>query len=550
MRASNSHQKLFWLAKIAYIEAGILDSDFFNPMKVVPMNGAESLVSTLLGGGVDVSFANPGTSEMHYVAALDKIEGMRCVLCLFEGVATGAADGYARMAEKPAATLLHLGPGLANGIANLHNAKKARSSVVNIVGDHAIHHLKHNAPLTSDIVGLAKPVSAWVKAATTSRTVGPDGAEAIAAASAPPGQVATLILPADTAWNGDGVVGIPPKISAPEQVEDVVIENAAKFISGDHRTLILLGADALREAPLQTVAKIKAKTGVSVMAEGMNARIQRGAGRLSVDRIPYPVPQAVEILSNFSQVLLVGASEPVGFFAYPHLPSQLTPKGCRIETLACPGQDCLGALVALANALDADHAQPELQCLDKPQKPKGPITIDTIAAAIGALLPENAIVVDESITTGRNFFPYTSGAHPHDWLQNCGGSIGLGLPMAIGAAVACPDRKVICLESDGSGMYCPQALWTQAREGLDITTLIFANRSYNILVGELAGVGAGTPGPTATGMLSLNRPVIDWVGFARSLGVEATRVEDSQDLCQAFEHAIAVDGPSLVEVIF
>ena len=514
------------------------------------MNGAESLVTTLLNGGVNVSFANPGTSEMHYVAALDKIKGMHCVLCLFEGVATGAADGFARMAERPAATLLHLGPGLGNGIANLHNAKKARSPVVNIVGDHARHHLEHDAPLTSDIIGLARPVSAWVKTSASSTMVGRDGAEAIASACKPPGQVATLILPADTAWNGGGVIGSVPKIPQPEEVEDSKVENAAEFIRGTDETLILLGADALMENSLKTVAKIQAKTGVQILAEGMNARVQRGAGRLSVERIPYPVPQALEILRNFRQILLVGASTPVGFFAYPDLPSQLTPEGCRVETLASPGQDCVGALEKLASAVNASNIRPVLKTLDKPQKPIGPLSVDNIAAAIGALIPENAIIVDESITTGRNFFSYTSGALPHDWLQNCGGSIGLGLPMAIGAAVACPDRKVICLESDGSGMYCPQALWTQAREGLDITTLIFANRSYNILVGEFAGVGAGAPGPTATDMLSLERPVIDWVAFSKSLGVEASRVDNSHDLYVAMERALSVEGPSLVEIIF
>ncbi|HAA91107.1 MAG: acetolactate synthase large subunit [Rhodospirillaceae bacterium] len=513
------------------------------------MNGAESLVKTLLKGGVDVSFANPGTSEMHYVAALDKIDGMRCVLCLFEGVVTGAADGYARMTGKPAATLLHLGPGLGNALANLHNAKKARSPIVNIVGEHATHHVKYNSPLTSDIEGIARPVSAWVKTSMTADAVGPDGAEAIAAARQAPGQIATLILPADTAWNDGGVVGEVPPIPAPDPISGDAIEAAAEMLQENEPTLILLGGSALMETPLETAARIKAKTGADVMAEGMNTRIQRGVGRLPVIRIPYPVPQALDILKDYRQILLVGAADPVGFFAYPGKPSRLAPDGCRVETLALPEQDCAGALIALSNAVGADSATPELQQPDRPERPTGAITLDSIACAIGALLPENAIVVDESVTTGRGFLPFTAGAGPHDWLQNRGGAIGLGLPMATGAAIACPDRKVICLESDGSGMYCPQAIWTQAREGLDVTTLIFANRSYNILKGELAGVGAGNPGPTAIDMLSLDRPTIDWVGFTRSLGVEATQVDNADDLCTAFERAIAVEGPSLVEVV-
>jgi acetolactate synthase-1/2/3 large subunit len=513
------------------------------------MNGAESLVRTLLKGGVDVSFSNPGTSEMHYVAALDKVDGMRCVLCLFEGVATGAADGYARMTGKPAATLLHLGPGLGNALANLHNAKKATSPIVNIVGEHATHHVQYNSPLTSDIEGIARPVSAWVKTSKTAATVGPDGAEAIAAALAAPGQIATLILPADTAWNDGGVVGVVPDIPTRELVDDAALTSAADMLKGDGPTLLLLGGSALMEQPLAIAARIKAATGADVMAEGMNTRLQRGAGRLPVIRIPYPVPQALDILKKYRQIILVGAADPVGFFAYPGKPSRMAPEGCTVETLANPAQDCVQALDALCDAVGTNDAVPELQKPERPIRPTGAITLDSIASAIGALLPENAIVVDESVTTGRGFLPFTAGAAPHDWLQNRGGAIGLGLPMATGAAVACPDRKVICLESDGSGMYCPQALWTQAREGLDVTTLIFANRSYNILKGELAGVGAGNPGPTAIDMLSLDRPIIDWVAFSKSLGVDAVQVDNADDLCTAFEAAIEVDGPSLVEIV-
>ena len=281
------------------------------------MNGAESLVRTLLKGGIDVSFANPGTSEMHYVAALDKIDGMRCVLCLFEGVVSGAADGYARMAGKPAATLLHLGPGLGNALANLHNAKKATSPIVNIVGEHATHHIQYNSPLTSDIEGIAWPVSAWVKTSMTSNAVGPDGAEAIAAAQTAPGNISTLILPADTAWNEGGVIGNVPKIPKREAVSGEALSTAIELLKNDKKTLLLLGGSTLMEKPLEVAGRIKTKTGADVLAEGMNTRIQRGVGRLPIIRIPYPVPQALEILKDYQQIILVGAADPVGFFAYP-----------------------------------------------------------------------------------------------------------------------------------------------------------------------------------------------------------------------------------------
>jgi acetolactate synthase-1/2/3 large subunit len=513
------------------------------------MNGAESLVHTLLKGGVDVCFTNPGTSEMHFVAALDKIEGMRCVLCLFEGVASGAADGYARMVGKPAATLLHLGPGLGNALANLHNAKKARSPIVNVVGEHATYHIQYNTPLTSDIAGIARPVSGWVDTATDPASVGPMGAAAIAAARTSPGQVATLILPGDAAWNDGGVIGEVPAIPEPESVDDSAIDTAAEHLRGDDRTLLLLGAGALFEEPLEVAGTIAAATGCDVMAEGMNSRLQRGAGRLFVNRIPYPVDQALAALAPYRRIILAGARPPAVFFAYPGKPSLIAPEGCDVVTLAEARQDVAGALRGLADAVGARPGTANLQPLERPARPTGPITLEAIANAIGTLLPENAIVADESVTTGRNFYPFTKGAPPHDWLQNRGGSIGLGLPMATGAAVACPDRKVVCLESDGSGMYCVQALWTQARENLDVTTLLFANRAYNILKGELANVGAGNPGPRAHDMLTLDRPTLDWIDIASGMGVEAERVETADQLCDAFERGLAVKGPYLVEVV-
>ncbi|MCB1743781.1 MAG: acetolactate synthase large subunit [Gammaproteobacteria bacterium] len=513
------------------------------------MNGAESLVHTLLEGGVDVCFANPGTSEMHFVAALDRIEGMRCVLCLFEGVVSGAADGYARMTGRPAATLLHLGPGLGNALANLHNAKKARSPIVNVVGEHATYHIQYNTPLTSDIAGIARPVSGWVDTASTPESVGPKGAEAIAAARTAPGQVATLILPGDAAWTEGGVVGKVPTIPERDPIDATQVDQAAQALRGAGKSLLLLGAGALFEAPLELAGRIAAATSCDVMAEGMNTRLQRGAGRLAVNRIPYPVDQGLETLAPYQRIVLIGAGVPAVFFAYPNKPSLLAPEHCQTLALARPDQDCQAALQALADAVGARPGTARLQQPERPQRPSGPMTLEAIASAIGALLPENAVVVDESITTGRNFYPFTCGAPPHDWLQNRGGSIGIGLPMATGAAIACPDRKVICLESDGSAMYNPQALWTQAREGLNVTTLVFANRAYNILRGELRNVGAQNPGPRANDMLSLDRPTLDFVALAKSMGIEAVRVDNADDLYTAFERGLSIQGPAVIEVV-
>jgi acetolactate synthase-1/2/3 large subunit len=510
------------------------------------MNGAESLVRTLVAGGVDVSFTNPGTSEMHFVAALDRVEGMRCVLFLFEGGATGAADGYARMADKPASTLLHLGPGLGNGLANLHNAKRARSPVVNIVGEHATYHRQYDAPLTSDIESIARPVSAWVKTCEDSRAVAQEGAAAIAAARAAPGGVATLILPADTAWGEGGEVAAVAAIPERAKASEGAIREAADALRSGAPAVLFLGDRTLRQEGLDLAARIATATGARLVAQVSNARIERGAGRQPIDRLPYPVDVAVERLAGVKHLIILGTTPPVAFFAYPEKPSELQPQDCEIKVLAGPEMDQLDALRRLADLVGASREAPALSG-QKPDLPKGPLNADTIGLALGALMPEGAIICDESITTGRNFFPATRSAAPHDWLQLSGGSIGLGIPMATGAAIACPDRKVINLQADGSGLYTAQALWTQARENLDVLTLIWANRSYAILKAELANVGAN-PGRKALDMLTLDHPAIDWVSLARGFGVEARRVEDLDSFLAAFRAGISRRGPFLIEV--
>src|ERR1700730_16491475 len=493
------------------------------------MNGAESLVRTLVAGGVDVCFANPGTSEMHFVAALDRVEGMRCVLGLFEGVVTGAADGYFRMKGTPASTLLHLGPGLANGLANLHNAKKANSGIVNIVGQHAVHHIGYNAPLPSDIEGLARPMSAWVRTSPDAKSVAKDGAAAIAAAKSAPPQIPTLILPADTAWNK-------------------AVGTAAKVLRGGDATLLLRPGSALTERGLALAAQIAGKTGCKVMGQTFNPRMARGRGRFSIARIRYLIEKALRILKDFRHIILVETNDPVAFFAYPNKPSLLKPEGCEVLRMTSGGENSVAALEALASAVGAKPQDAKPQALVEIANPTGALTYASIAQAIAMAIPENAIVVDESVTTGRGFFPPTAAAAPHDWLQNMGGSIGFSTPVATGAAVACPDRKVICMVGDGSAMYTLQSLWTQAREGLNVTTIVFANRIYQILRGEFDGVGAGEPGQRALDMLKIDRPTLDWVALARGMGVPARAVTTADDFNKALEAAVAEPGPRLIEV--
>jgi acetolactate synthase-1/2/3 large subunit len=515
------------------------------------MNGADALCDTLLAGGVDTCFANPGTSEMHFVAALDRKPKMRCVLGLFEGVVTGAADGYARMAEKPAATLLHLGPGLANGLANLHNARRARSPVVNIVGDHATYHLKHDAPLTSDIEGLARPMSHWVGRVPNADHVSCEAAQAIAQARTAPGRIATLILPADAAWTETSapLSAVTPPLERARVLQPHIAAAAAAIRSGKRTTLMLSGV-ALRANALAVAGRIAKATGVRLLAQQSNARLERGAGRVEIARVPYPVEQALQALNDIDNLILIGAKAPVAFFAYPGKPSSMLPEGCHVLQLADPGDDLLHALQWLADELGVGaDVKPDVMEFRRPDPPTGALTPATVATALAALMPEQSIICDESVTSGRNLFQFTRTVPPHDYLQLAGGAIGEGLPMAAGAAIACPDRKVISLEADGSGMYTLQALWTQARETLDVTTVVFSNRSYAILHGELRGVGAGAPGVNARRMLDLDQPALQWTHLAAGMGVEARRATTAEEFSKALSAALAHKGPFLIEAV-
>ena len=525
------------------------------------MNGAESLVRALVDSGVDVCFANPGTSEMHFVAALDRIGGIRCVLGLFEGVVTGAADGYARMAERPAATLLHTGPGLANGVANLHNARKAGVGVVNVVGEHAVWHLAHDAPLTADIEGIARPVSHWLRTAASADALGTDGAAAVAAARVPPGRIATLVVPANVAWEAVGVDGADaaaasprsdaPAALAPVPVDPRRIADVAALLGGDEPVTLVLGGPALREAALERAGRIAAATGATLLCETFKTRMERGAGRVPVTDVPYRVADAVELLAPFPHVVTVGAKPPVAFFAYPDTRSELTAESARVHALANADEDVLGALVELERLVDAGGADPGLQALAPPERcADGPLTPETLANVVARLLPADAIVVDESITGGRALFGATRASVRHDWLEVCGGSIGGGFPLATGAAVACPDRRVLCVEGDGSAMYTVQSLWTQAREGLDVTSVVLANGGYEILKLELDNVRAergGAGSRVALDMMELDRPDIDWTSLARAMGVRAVRAETVAELEAALEASFARPGPCLIE---
>jgi acetolactate synthase-1/2/3 large subunit len=511
------------------------------------MNGAESLVRTLLASGIDICFANPGTSEMHFVAALDRAPGMRCVLGLFEGVVTGAADGYGRMAGKPAATLMHCGPGLANGLAYLHNAKRARTPIVNIVGDQATYHAPLDPPLASDVEGFARPVSQWVKKTLRTETLGTDAAEAVAGALAAPGGIATLILPSDVSWNEGGTPGTPLSFQARTKVSGDAIAGAARALKSREPAVILLAGAALQADSLATAYSIAQATGARIMAPTFNARIARGRGRPLLDIVPYPVDDAVAQLKDVKHLILVGTKEPVAFFAYPGKPGIMSPKDAASHVLASALDDLPDALSRLAAELNCpDVPVPEHRTNAPPGS--GPMSAEGAAATLAALSPENAILVDEAITLRGPFFAATKTAAAHDWLQVPGGAIGGGLPLATGAAIGAPDRRVIAIQADGSAMYTIQALWTQARENLDVTTLILSNRKYAILFHELKQVGA-VGGHASRDLFALDRPDLDWTGMAKSMGVEAARAETLERFADLLTHANGRRGPFLIELV-
>ena len=513
------------------------------------MNGAEAFIETLSACGLEVCFANPGTSEMQLVAAVDRQHGMRAILGLFEGVVTGAADGYGRMAGKPAVTLLHLGPGLGNGLANLHNARRAGTPVINMVGDHATYHLHYDAPLTSDAAGVARPMSDWVRTSKSARDLAHAGAEAFATAQSYPGKIATVVVPADHAWTEGSAKVAVPVLAAPAKAPAETIMAVAAALQGDGPKALFLGGRALRGAALVAAGRIAAATGARLICETFAARHERGAGRVAVEKLPYFGEQAEAYLAQFKTIVFCGTEPPVSFFAYPGKPSWLSPAGSNLVRLSSLREDAEAALTGLADALGAP-AGPALvaQPAAFPWEP-GKLNSANIGAVLAELLPAGAIVSDESATSGGAAFAMCGGAAQHDWLQLTGGAIGQGLPLAVGAAVACPDRKVIALQADGGGMYTVQALWTMARENLDVTTVILNNGSYAILNIELMRVGVQNPGPKALSMLDLKNPPIQWTHLSEGMGVPAVRVDTAEGFHAALVEALAHKGPRLIEAM-
>ena len=513
------------------------------------MNGAQSLVQTLVNCGVDICFANPGTSEMHLVAALDSVKGLRPVLCLFEGVATGAADGFGRIAGKPAATLLHLGPGLANGLANLHNARRAATPVVNVVGDHATWHLQYDALLTSDIAGFARPASGWVHESKSAKLAASDAARAVQAARAAPGCVATLILSADAAWNpAERAAERLPDIG-PARVSADRIEDVARLMSDGRKTAVLLRGPALIGDGLEAAGRIQAKTGARLLCDTFAPHAEMGAGRVPVERIPYFGEQVTAFLAGTEQMIMVGSTPPVSFFAYPGKPSWCVPEGCELIYLAHPHEDGVRALQDLADAMAAPKQAASRVALQLPGLPTGLLNSLSVAQIIAQLTPDHAIYADESNTSSLPLLMTLARARPHTHLPLAGGSIGQGLPLAVGAALAAPDRKVVCPHGDGGAAYTMQALWTMAREKLDVTTVIYANRSYAILNYEMYRVGVPGIGDHARAMLDLHNPEMNWTQIAGGLGVEASRATTAEEFATQYQSAMKQRGPRLIEAM-
>ncbi|MDQ1471039.1 MAG: acetolactate synthase large subunit [Bryobacterales bacterium] len=510
------------------------------------MTGAESLLRTLLAGGVDTCFMNPGTSEMHFIAALDRVPGLRSVLCLFEGVCSGAADGYARATGRPAATLLHLGPGLANGLSNFHNARKARSPVVCIVGEHATPHLKVEAPLTSDIQAFARTVSNHVRTAQSADDIGPATAETIAAAWGPPGEVATLIVPADYSWSKTEILGqsIAP-LAVPFPCNQAL--DAAARLLREPGTAILLGGKSVNERALKAAGRISAATGTRIITARNVAKIASGRAFYPAPQVPYFPEAALPFLADIQNLILVEAERPVSFFAYPSTPSYMTSDSCRDFVLAARGEDGTAALEALAEGLPP-VVLPSIAIPKAPMEDVG-LTLDHIGLTLAALLPENSLVSDEMVSSAGKILDHLKSAAGHEFMPVTGGSIGQGLPVATGAAIGCPGRKVVALEGDGSGMYTPQSLWTMARENLNVVTVILVNRRYRILEIEMQRTGAHGFGEKAESMLDIGNPDLNWTGIARSLSVSATCATTARQFSSHFRDAIRQTGPSLIEAL-
>ncbi len=511
------------------------------------MNGAESLVKAAIGSGVEVCFANAGTTELPIVVALGSTPGIRSVLGLFEGVCTGAADGYGRMLDRPAMTLLHLGPGFANGIANLHNARRAYSPVLNVIGEHATWHRDSDPPLAMNIEGLVRTVSGWWRTNRSTQDIPGDIAHAVAEARL--GQVTSLIVPNDFQlgeFNGPSGEVAPVPF---DPIDPDVIEAAASRLKSRSRIALFLGGRALRRPGLDSIARIKKVLGCDLFTQSLPGYMERGSGLPAVNRVAYFPEQARTMLSSYEVVLLAGTPEPVTFFGYPGIKSRILADEQERIRLCSDRQDVATALEYLADALSGPtHCMDTLTSAERPGLPTGELTADKACVTLAALQPDDVIIVDEALTSGSAYYPLTASLPPHSLMTLAGGSIGYGIPCALGAAIACPDRPVINLQADGSGLQTVQGLWTQAHEGLNITTLICSNRSYRILQLELAR--AGIPSSVhESAFLEFKAPPIDWVKIARGFGVPGVSVSTAEDLARQLGRALAEAGPHLIEML-
>jgi acetolactate synthase-1/2/3 large subunit len=508
------------------------------------MNGAEALWRTLVDAGVGVCFTNPGTTEMDLVRAFDAVDGLRAVLCLFEGIATGAADGYGRVAGQPAVSLLHVAPGLANGLANLHNARRAHTPLVNIVGDYPTWHRNRDALLSADLSSLAVPMSNWVGESLSAERISADAAAALSATEG--GRVATLIVASDAAWNDfSGDIAVPD-FSDPVSVDDSTIDAAVGLLRGRSGVALLIGGNGLSRRGLAAASRIAAATDSVVLADTFAARIERGSGSGRFGPLPGLQPAAIDVLKKAGAVVLAGMTPPVANIAYPGYPGELIPEDAAVVSLTGPADDTAEALEVLADALGADGIVDGYGS-ELPDKPAGELNARAIGAALANSMPEDGIVSAEPTTAGGPIFGATRTAAPHLWLGLTGGAIGQGMPLAVGAAVAAPDRKVICVQADGGGMYTPQALWTMARERLDVTVVILKNNRYRILEREYLREGANEVGSIAASLFQLDDPAIGWCDLARGMGVEASTAETAEEFCDMLADAVREAGPRLIE---
>ncbi|MCL4133723.1 UNVERIFIED_CONTAM: hypothetical protein GTU68_047912 [Idotea baltica] len=430
----------------------------------------------------------------------------------------------------------------------MHNARKARVPMVNLVGDHALRHQQYDAPLSADVEAACAPFSDWVRSGRDAGSFAADAMEALSVATGKPGRIASLVAPADIGWDEGGKMAAPLTPKGAAALDEDAVTAALGALESGEKTVIIAGGSVLADTEAVALLHgIAEKTGAHILAPTSNRRIERGRGRFAVTKIPYPIDAALKCLAPYGRAILVETLPPVAFFAYPGRPSLLLPEVCDTVTLAGLDGDGSTALAALADRVGAKPAK----ALDaaSPARPQaGAITLENIGAALSAALPEDAIVIDETVSSGAAIFPAGDTAPPNSWLALTGGSIGIGIPLSAGAAIACPDRPVVTLQADGSAMYSIQGLWTQAREGSNVTTIILANRAYEILKGELHNVGA-QPGPDALSMLNLDRPELDFVALARGMGVPGRRVDDVRDLMRAIKDAAAEPGPYLIEAM-